>query len=120
MKIGVLGGGAWGTVLASLAEARGHEVALWEFDAGEAARLGRERRSARTVPGFELPAGVAVTNEIAGAVAGSELVVVVVPSDTVRATMTAAAPSLRPGTVAVCASKGLEPETHLTMAAVIG
>jgi glycerol-3-phosphate dehydrogenase (NAD(P)+) len=120
MKVGVLGGGAWGTVLAGLAQSRGHDVALWEVDAGEAARLARERTSARTVPGFRLPASVAVTGDVAAAVAGRELVVVVVPSDAVRATVAAAAPSLRSGATIVCASKGLEPETRQTMAGVIG
>jgi glycerol-3-phosphate dehydrogenase (NAD(P)+) len=120
MKVAVLGGGAWGTVLASLAVGRGHEVALWEVDAAEAARLTRERVGARTVPGFKLPDGVSVTNEVGAAVADRELVVVVVPSDAVRATMAAAAPALRAGVTVVCASKGLEPQTRQTMAAVIG
>jgi glycerol-3-phosphate dehydrogenase (NAD(P)+) len=119
MHVGVLGGGAWGTVLAALAHARGHDVALWEFDARDAAALARERTSARTVPGFRLPAPVAVTNDVAAAARGRDLVVVVVPSDTVRATLAAARDALVPHAVIVCASKGLEPETHLTMASVI-
>ena len=41
------------------------------------------------------------------------------PSDTVRATLVASRAALGDGTVVVCASKGLEPETHLTMADVI-
>jgi glycerol-3-phosphate dehydrogenase (NAD(P)+) len=119
MRVGVLGGGAWGTVLASVAAARGHEVALWEFDAKDAAALARDRTSARSVPGFVLPATIAVTNEVVAAVREREVVVVVVPSDTVRATLAAASASIGEGTVIVCASKGLEPETHLTMAGVI-
>jgi glycerol-3-phosphate dehydrogenase (NAD(P)+) len=120
MNVGVLGGGAWGTVLASLAAARGHDVALWEFDARDAATLARDRVTARTVPGFRLPDSVAVTNDLAAATRGRDLIVVVVPSDTVRATLTAARTAIAPGAVVVCASKGLEPETNLTMAGVIG
>jgi glycerol-3-phosphate dehydrogenase (NAD(P)+) len=119
VRVGVLGGGAWGTVLASVAAARGHDVALWEFDAKDAAALTRTRTSPRSVPGFALPATVAVTNDVVAAVLGREVVVVVVPSDTVRATLAAAAGSIAAGTVIVCASKGLEPETRLTMAGVI-
>jgi glycerol-3-phosphate dehydrogenase (NAD(P)+) len=119
VRVGVLGGGAWGTVLASLAAARGHEVVLWEFDARDAAALARDRATARTVPGFRLPDAVTVTNDVAAAVAARELVVVVVPSDTVRATLTAARDALAPDVVIVCASKGLEPGTHLHMAGVI-
>ncbi|MDB4980442.1 MAG: hypothetical protein JWM82_1194 [Myxococcales bacterium] len=119
MNVGVLGGGAWGTVLAQLAAARGHDVALWEFDAEAAAELARDRKNARSTPAFHLDAKIAVTNDLVAAVREREVIVVVVPSDTVRATMMAAAPGLRAGTVVVCASKGLEPETHLTMADVL-
>jgi glycerol-3-phosphate dehydrogenase (NAD(P)+) len=119
MKVGVLGGGAWGTVLAGLASARGHDVALWEFDARDAAALAKDRATARTVPGFRLPEAVAVTNEIAAATRGCDAIVVVVPSETVRATLTAARASIGDGAVVVCASKGLEPGTHRTMAGVI-
>jgi glycerol-3-phosphate dehydrogenase (NAD(P)+) len=117
--VGVLGGGAWGTVLAQLAAARGNAVALWEFDATAAAELLRDRRNSRSAPAFRLDAKVAVTNDLVAAVRGRDVIVVVVPSDTVRATLTAAAPGLTAGAVVVCASKGLEPETHLTMADVV-
>jgi glycerol-3-phosphate dehydrogenase (NAD(P)+) len=120
MRIGVLGGGAWGTVLASLAAGRGHDVALWEFDPRDAKALTDVRASARTVPDFRLPDSIAVTNDLPAAVRGRELVIIVVPSNTVRATLVAAGASLGAGTVILCASKGLEPETGLTMAGVVG
>jgi glycerol-3-phosphate dehydrogenase (NAD(P)+) len=119
MKVAVLGGGAWGGVLAALAAARGHDVALWEPDATAAAEIALERRSARSVPGFRLPDGVAVSTEVAAVVAGRPVAVVAVPSQFVRATLGAAAASLPDGPVIVCASKGLEAETGATMADVI-
>jgi glycerol-3-phosphate dehydrogenase (NAD(P)+) len=119
MRVAVLGGGAWGTVLAAVAAARGHDVALWEFDAADAAALARDRANARSVPGFRLPTSIAVTDDVARAVATREIVVVVVPSDTVRVTLNAARASIDAGAVVVCATKGLEPETRLTMAGVI-
>jgi glycerol-3-phosphate dehydrogenase (NAD(P)+) len=120
MKVVVLGGGAWGTVLGSLAASRGHDVALWEFDARAADELARARTSARCVPGFQLPPSIAVTNDVRAATTDREVVVLVVPSDTVRATLAAARQVIAPGTIVVCASKGLEPESRRTMADVIG
>jgi glycerol-3-phosphate dehydrogenase (NAD(P)+) len=52
-------------------------------------------------------------------VRGREFVVVVVPSDTGRATLTAARAAVAPDAVVVCASKGLEPTSRLTMAGVV-
>ncbi len=120
MKVAVLGGGAWGGVLAAVASARGHDVALWEADPTSALALGRERQSPRSVPGFRLPAAVAVSGDADGAVAGREMLVVAIPSERVRATLRRAAPKIDRGTIVVCASKGLEPDSGDTMIEVLG
>jgi len=119
MKVAVLGGGAWGGVLAALASWRGHDVALWESDPAAAATLARERRTERSVRGFRLPEAIAVSAALAGSVAGRELLVVAIPSQFVGLTMRAAAPAVAPGTTIVCASKGLEPDSGDTMADTI-
>ena len=119
MRLAVLGGGAWGGVLAALASARGHQVALWECDGAAAAALARDRRNERSVRGFRLPEAVAVSTALAGSVSGRELILVAVPSQVVGTTLRAAAPALEPGTTVVCASKGLEPNTGATMAETI-
>jgi glycerol-3-phosphate dehydrogenase (NAD(P)+) len=117
--VAVLGGGAWGSVLASVAVRHGHDVALWEIDRAAADALVHNRASARSVAGFHLPAEVAVSTDIAAAVAGRDMLVVAVPSEFVAATLQAAAPSAAPAPMVVCASKGLEPKAGATMAEVI-
>jgi glycerol-3-phosphate dehydrogenase (NAD(P)+) len=119
MKVAVLGGGAWGGVLAGLVAQHGHEVALWELDAQAARELAERRASARSVPGFRLPPEVAVVTDLARAVDGRGLVVLAIPSETVRATLAAARAALLPGAVVACASKGLEPRSKKTMAVVV-
>lgn len=119
MKLAVLGGGAWGGVLAALASWRGHEVTLWESDPSAAASLARDRRSERSVRGFHLPEAIAVSVALASGVAGREMLLVAIPSPVVGATLRAVAPAIAPGATIVCASKGLEPETGATMADTI-
>ncbi|MFL5308775.1 MAG: NAD(P)H-dependent glycerol-3-phosphate dehydrogenase [Polyangia bacterium] len=119
MKLAVLGGGAWGGVLAALASWRGHDVALWESDPAAAATLSRERRNERSVRGFRLPEAIAVSAALAASVAGREMLVVAIPSHAVGITLRAAAPAIGAGTTIVCASKGLEPESGATMADTI-
>ena len=119
MKVAVLGGGAWGGVLAAVASARGHDVALWESDPAAALTLRQERRSPRSVPSFHLPDAVAVSGVVDGTVAGREMVVLAIPSEQVRATLLRAAPKLDAGAVVICASKGLEPEGGATMIEVL-
>jgi glycerol-3-phosphate dehydrogenase (NAD(P)+) len=119
MNVAVLGAGAWGTVLSGVAAQQGHDVALWEVDPAAADELTRLRANARTVPGFTLPEAVAVTADAAAAVRGRGLVLVAVPSETMRATVGAVRGALAPGAVLACATKGLEPGTRHTMAEVI-
>jgi glycerol-3-phosphate dehydrogenase (NAD(P)+) len=119
MRVAVLGGGAWGGVLAALAAGRGHEVALWEPDVGAADALARQRTSARSIAGFALPEGVAVSSDLAAVVSDRPLAVVAVPSQFVRATLCAATGAIAAASVIVCASKGLEPGTGATLAEVI-
>jgi glycerol-3-phosphate dehydrogenase (NAD(P)+) len=117
MRVAVLGAGAWGCTLATLLHDRGHAVALWEFDRGAAERLARERWHAYL--GLRLPDGVLVTCELDAAVATRELIVLVTPSEFARATLAAAAPALAAGAILVCAAKGLEGGTRLTLDRVI-
>jgi glycerol-3-phosphate dehydrogenase (NAD(P)+) len=117
MRVVVLGAGPWGCALAALLNEIGHEVALWEIDPREAARLGTER--VQPYLGIALAPRIDVTNDLRRAVAGGGMVVLATPSEHVRATLTAAAPAVEPNAIVACAAKGLERGTHLTMDRVI-
>jgi glycerol-3-phosphate dehydrogenase (NAD(P)+) len=62
MKIAIFGAGAWGTALAIAAASR-HAVSLWARDARQADAIARARENATYLPGFALPAGVAVRSD---------------------------------------------------------
>jgi glycerol-3-phosphate dehydrogenase (NAD(P)+) len=117
VRVVVLGAGAWGCALASLLAETGHDVALWDIAAAHAARLDHERSHAYL--GIQLPAGILITSELGLALRDREMVVVATPSEFVRATMAAARAHLPAAAVIVCAAKGLEGGTHLTMDRVI-
>jgi len=119
IKVAVLGGGAWGSVLAAMAARHGHDVALWEVDRAAADLLARDRANPRSVGGFRLPPEVAVSSEIGTAVAARDMLVLAGPSEFVAATLRSAAPHLAGAPIVICASKGLEPGSGATMAEVI-
>lgn len=120
----VLGAGSWGTALAIHLARRGHAVRLWGRDPDAIARLVRERVNTRYLPGVGLPASLAPCGDLAAAVAGTDDVLVVVPSHGLRACLATLAPCLAPGQRVLWATKGLEPETaclpHEVAAAVLG
>jgi glycerol-3-phosphate dehydrogenase (NAD(P)+) len=120
--VAVLGGGAWGSVLAAVASRHGHDVALWEIDHADALSLERNRASKRTVPGFQLPPEVKVLSgaDLGGAVASFDMLVLAVPSGEVGKTVLSIADRAhKPPPIVVCASKGLDPARGSTMAEII-
>lgn len=133
-KIAVIGSGAWGTTLArlvALEEIRkaqsgdadfGEEIAevtLWEHLPQRAAQMQWGRENQSYLPGFPLPANIRVTADVADAVRGRDIVLIVTPAQRVRENVRALAPDLRPGAILVCGSKGIELDTHLRMTEVI-
>ncbi len=103
-----MGAGSWGTALAVHLARVGHEVHLCARDAGLAARCATTRENADYLPGVALPDGVRADARADDAVAGASMIVWAVPSHGTRATLRALAGAVRPGTVVVSATKGLE------------
>ncbi len=121
MRAAVLGAGSWGTTLAIVLSENRHEVALWEFDAALASGLARTRENTKFLPGITIPTSITVTNDLALALRGSEIVTLVVPSHATRQTARSVKTSgaLNPAALVVCATKGLEEGTLARMSEVL-
>jgi glycerol-3-phosphate dehydrogenase (NAD(P)+) len=118
-RILVLGSGAWGTAIAlSLHRRGGHQLTLWSHSMEEARQIAEAGENKQFLPGFPLPAGIAVTAEDAAASA-AEIVVSVIPSEFLRPTFARLRPHLRAGQIVVSATKGVENHTFLRMSEVI-
>jgi glycerol-3-phosphate dehydrogenase (NAD(P)+) len=115
----VLGGGSWGTALAVHLGRQEHTVKLWARDPVLVEEMSSLRFNANYLPDVMLPASVSVTHALDEALAGSEVVVVAVPSHGYRAVLKTAAPQVREHAVIVSATKGLEVDTHLRMSQVV-
>lgn len=110
MDIGVLGAGAFGSALSKMLAARDDRVTLWCYGTHEAEAI-RETGESLFLPGHRLGASVQPTNDIVEAVRDKPLVLMVSPSHTIRAVLTAASPGLRDDVVVLGASKGIEEGT---------
>lgn len=116
-RIGVIGGGAWGTALAQTAARAGRSVTLWEYDAGNAAWLSQQRES-KFLPGVKLHEAIAVTVDLA-VVARSDAILLVVPAQAMRATLSALSPVIAAGTPLIACAKGIERGTHKFMTEIV-
>jgi glycerol-3-phosphate dehydrogenase (NAD(P)+) len=118
-RIIVLGSGAWGTALAlSLHRRGGHQISLWAHSPEFAQEIVDAGENTLFLPGFLIPAEIAITGDNA-AVADAEIVLSVVPSEFLRSTFARLGPHLRSGQIVVSATKGVEDHTFLRMTQVI-
>lgn len=119
-RIAVIGAGAWGTSLAIVAGRSGrHEIRLWAFEKEVCASLNQSRVNDLFLPGFQVPSSVKATNDLREALAGTEIVVSVMPSHHCRRTFEHMAQWLLPQMLFVSATKGIENDTLLRMTEVI-
>lgn len=119
MRIAVLGGGGWGTALAGLLDSAGHDVRLWVRRASLAREIAASRENAAYLPGVRVSDPVDIHADLSDAVSNAELLVVAVPSHTVRKLGETLAPLLNDAPLLVSTSKGVEPTTLQTMSSVL-
>jgi glycerol-3-phosphate dehydrogenase (NAD(P)+) len=118
-RILILGSGAWGTAIAlSLHRRGGHQLTLWAHSPEFAQEILDARENALFLPGFPIPAAIAITGDCA-AVSDAEIVVSVVPSEFLRLTLSRIRPHLHSGQIILSATKGVEDRTFLRMTEVI-
>ncbi len=119
MRIGVIGGGSFGTALAKLLAEVDHDVVLWIHNPAVARAVAEQRENATYLPGFVLPPSVRVTAAMADAVVGRELLLAVSPSHVMRDVMTEARQHLNGLPYIVSASKGIEEGSLQRMSEVL-
>ena len=117
MNITVVGSGGWGTALALLLRNNGHSVTLWSFAQSEIDYIQTHHENA-LLKGVTIPEDIALTTDIS-AVLQADLVVSAVPSFAVRQTAERLRPYLRPETILVSVTKGIERDTSLRMSEIL-
>lgn len=118
-KVSVIGSGSWGTALAWLLCNNGHHVTLWSFLKEENDMFLEHHENTDKLPGVILPDSVEYTMDLGTAVSGADMLVLAVPSPTVRSTAKSMSALVRDGQIIVDVAKGIEEATLMTMTQVI-
>jgi glycerol-3-phosphate dehydrogenase (NAD(P)+) len=109
--LAVLGSGSWGTALAALTARNGVPTRLWGRDREALAAMAASHCNQRYLPDIALPAELMFEPDLAAAVKGADIVLIVVPSHAFAAMLQTLAPLLDEGTSVAWATKGFEPGT---------
>ncbi len=119
MRCVVVGAGAWGTALADLVAANGHETVIWALETDVAASINTRHENHRFLRGLPLTESLRATNDHADAIRGADLVIYAAPSQHLRHIATLGASYVAPGATLAVATKGIERGTLALMTTII-
>ncbi|MEM7200209.1 MAG: NAD(P)H-dependent glycerol-3-phosphate dehydrogenase [Planctomycetota bacterium] len=119
MSLAIIGGGNFGTAVANIAAGAGTDVALWMRDPEQVQDTLEHRENRRYLPGHALDDRVTPTNDLAGAVAGAQLIIVTVPSASFRAVSRELAPHVGTESLLVSGTKGIEGDGFVLMSQIL-
>ena len=118
-RVGILGAGAWGTALATVARRAGRTIVVQAHDPTVAQAIARARCNERYLPGIALDPDLRAVAEPAEAVAAADVVLLAVPAQHLRATLRRARSDWPAGAPAVICAKGIEQRTCALMSEVV-
>ncbi len=117
--IGIIGAGAWGTALATVAARAGHRTVIWarEAEVAEAINSGHENTS--FLPGVAIDEDIRATSDLAAAAAEADVLLMAVPAQHMRAVSSELAGALADGAALVICAKGVEQGSNALMSEVL-
>lgn len=118
LKVGLLGGGSWGTTVASLT-ARNCPTRMWARNIQTVNEINAQHTNSAYLPGAKLPQSLTATSSIEDAVNDADVIIMGVPAQVFRSVLLQAKPHIRPWVPIVSLSKGLERGTMKRMTEII-
>lgn len=115
----VLGGGSFGTVLASIVSNNGFPCSLWLRDPEDAEAAQTSRINKKYLPEFRLPPDMNVGSNLSELVSGADVVMIAVPGKSVRDVARSIKGLIHKDAVIISGTKGIEPGTGELMSQVI-
>lgn len=118
LKVGLIGGGSWGTTVASLV-AKNTDVSIWARNGETVREINENHTNKKYLPDAVLPSKLVAHSELEAVVSEADVLVMGVPSNSFREVLKDLRPFVRPWVPVVSLTKGLEKGTDMRMTEVI-
>lgn len=118
-KIAVMGGGAWGTALAAMAAASGHETWLYARDSKTVKTLNDQRRNPRYLGDIDLPEGIRASTDAKSVLHKADAVLAVLPAQLMRDGLSSLSELIPSSAPIILCAKGIERGTGRLMSEVV-
>lgn len=118
-NIAVIGAGSWGTALSTVLAENCPRVFLWSRSTEICESIRETRENPVYLPGVPVPDHVELTSDLEAAVSKKDVLVLVVPSHTIRPIARRIAPYVKKDAIVVSCAKGVEEDTLRRMSEVL-
>ena len=118
LNVGLLGGGSWGTTVASLT-AKNAPTVIWARNPKTVEEINTNHTNEKYLPNAKLTPSLRASNSIKETVENADVVVMGVPAQSFRAVLEEAKPHIRPWVPIINLAKGLELSTKKRMTEII-
>lgn len=118
-KIGIIGAGAFGTAMSTVARRAGRDITIWSFEADVVDEINSRHTNETYLSGVPLDPAIRATSDL-NEVCDADAVLIAVPTAFLRSVIENAAKHWRDGVPALICSKGVEQGTCKLMAEVVG
>jgi len=119
VKIGVVGGGSWGTTIANHMALKGINVDLWVREEDVYSQIKEKRINETFLPGITLSRAIRPVQSFKEVSREKDFLFIVVPSHFFRTILAELSPFFSPATPLIVGTKGIENETLMTMSQVV-
>lgn len=119
LKIAVLGGGSFGTVIANICAEKVADVRQWMRNADTANEINQRHKNSRYLPGHRLASNIVAYTDLQIALTDIDVLFVSIPSAHFRDVIKLAAPYLSQNVKVISTTKGVESTTFSMMSQII-
>lgn len=119
IKAGIIGGGSWGTALAQHLTTNNIPVDIWVYEKELVDEINNKHENTMFLPSIKLSENIKAYNDIQRVIENKQLIIFVTPSHYTKSIADSVHNILPEGVPIVCASKGIENDTLMTMDEVL-
>ena len=118
-KIAIIGGGSWGTALATILAKNNYNIDIYVRDEKLKNNINDKHINTAYFPNIKLSDNINASNKLKEIVTSAEHIIISVPTDVTRTIMNKIKPYLDSNKIIVSTAKGIEENTHLRNSQII-
>lgn len=119
-KIGVLGGGSWGTALAILLTKKGLSVDMWLRNREQVEDIIHHGENRKYLPNIKIPENLSIMSDVERTIYKKDIILFAVPTHGVRETLVDYKEFFKEEQIIVNVAKGIENNTLMRISEIVG